>query len=92
MKTLIVEDDFISRRILAQMLSPYGDCDIAIDGEEAFLAFQLALDADAPYDLVCMDIMMPHLDGQGALKLIRAFEKDRGIAEAQGVKVFMTSA
>ena len=92
MKTLIVEDDFISRRILAQMLSPYGDCDIAIDGEEAFLAFQLALDADAPYDLVCMDIMMPHLDGQGALKLIRAFEKDRGIAEAQGVKVVMTSA
>jgi len=35
MKTLIVEDDFISRRVLLDILSSYGDCDIAIDGDEA---------------------------------------------------------
>ena len=92
MKTLIVEDDFISRRVLAQMLSPYGACDIAINGEEAFLAFKLALDEAAPYNLICMDIMMPHMNGQDALKLIRALEKDRGLSEAHGVKVVMTSA
>lgn len=92
MKTLIVEDDFISRRILAQMLAPFGSCDIAIDGAEALVAFKLALDEAAPYDLVCMDIMMPHMNGQEALKLIRSLEKERGIAEAHGVKVVMTSA
>ena len=92
MRTLIVEDDFIARRILAQMLAPYGPCDIAIDGEEALLAFKLGLGESDPYDLVCMDIMMPRLDGQEALKLIRALEKEHGIAEARGVKVIMTSA
>ena len=92
MKILIVEDDFISRRVLTQMLAPYGECDIAIDGAEAFLAFKLALIESTPYDLVCMDIMMPRMNGQDSLKLIRAFEKERGIAEAQGVKVVMTSA
>ena len=92
MKTLIVEDDFISRRILAQMLAPYGDCDIAINGKEALLAFKLGLDEAAPYDLVCMDIMMPHMNGQEALRHIRSLEKERGIAEALGVKVVMTSA
>jgi two-component system, chemotaxis family, chemotaxis protein CheY len=92
MKTLIVEDDFISRRVLAQMLGPYGTCDIAINGKEAFQAFKLALEEGEPYDLVCMDIMMPHMNGQDSLKLIRALEKERGIAETQGVKVVMTSA
>jgi two-component system, chemotaxis family, chemotaxis protein CheY len=92
MKTLIVEDDFISRKILAKMLAPFGDCDIAIDGEEAYLAFKLALDEGTPYDLICMDIMMPNLDGQDALKLIRVLEKSRGISEKQWVKVIMTSA
>jgi two-component system, chemotaxis family, chemotaxis protein CheY len=92
MKTLIVEDDFISRRIITQMLAPYGHCDIATDGEEALLAFKLGLTEGAPYDLICMDIMMPNLNGQDALKLIRYLEKESGITEAQGVKVVMTSA
>jgi two-component system, chemotaxis family, chemotaxis protein CheY len=92
MKTLIVEDDFISRRILKEILSPYGECDIAIDGEEAVQAFRLALDESASYDLVCMDIMMPNMDGQEALKLIRALEKERGESGAKETKVIMTTA
>jgi two-component system, chemotaxis family, chemotaxis protein CheY len=92
MRTLIVEDDFISRRVLAQMLVPFGTCDIAINGKEAIKAFKLGLDEGEPYDLICMDIMMPQMNGQDALKLIRALEKERGIAETQGVKVVMTSA
>jgi two-component system chemotaxis response regulator CheY len=92
MKTLIVEDDFISRRILKEILTPYGECDIAIDGEEAVQAFRMAIEENVPYDLVCMDIMMPNMDGQEALKVIRAIEKGRCISEEDEVKVVMTTA
>lgn len=92
MKTMIVEDDFISRKILKEILTPYGDCDIAIDGEEAVQAFRVALEENTPYDLVCMDILMPKMDGQEALKMFRAIEKVKGVQEKDGVKVVMISA
>lgn len=70
---LVVEDDFLSRKTLLSMLAPYGTCDIAVNGKEAIEAFAAALD-DRPYDLVCMDIMMPHVDGFEAVKQIRSAE------------------
>jgi len=91
MKILIVEDDFISRRIIKEILSPYGDCDIVVDGQEAVQAFK-AYEADDPYDLICMDIMMPNLDGQEALKQIRDIEKESGIKGSGEVKVIMITA
>jgi len=47
---------------------------ITIDGIEAVDAFMLALDEGKPYDLVCLDIMMPKLDGTRALKAIRMWK------------------
>jgi two-component system chemotaxis response regulator CheY len=44
MKTLIVEDDFTSRLFLQKILSPYGECHIAVNGNEAVQAFQMATD------------------------------------------------
>lgn len=92
MKILIAEDDFVSRRILKEMLSPVGDCDIVIDGEEAFNAFRLAWVEGNPYDLVCLDIMMPNIDGKVALKRIRDMEKEIGIEGSKEVKVIMITA
>lgn len=92
MRTLIVEDDFVCRRLLQKLLSPYGDCDITINGKEAIEAFLLALDEDESYDLICLDIMMPEMDGQEALKKIREIEKEKGILGLDGVKVIMTTA
>jgi two-component system chemotaxis response regulator CheY len=92
MKVLVVEDDFVSRKLLQKLLGHYGECDIAVNGREAVEAFRLALDEGKPYDLVCMDIMMPELDGQEALKEIREMEKERSIREADRAKVIMTTA
>ncbi len=92
MKCLIVEDDFISRRILKELLSPSFDCDIAVDGTEAVASFRLAHEGKRPYDLICMDIMMPGVDGQEALHRIRLLEKEFDIPPNMEVKVIMTTA
>lgn len=92
MKVLIVEDDFTSRKMMQSILEAHADFDIAVNGKEAVDAFQTALDANKPYDLICMDIMMPEMDGQEALKLIRGIERDRGLRGPNEVKVIMTTA
>ncbi|MFW5734365.1 MAG: response regulator [Oceanidesulfovibrio sp.] len=92
MRVLIVEDDFTSRKLMQNILAPYGDCDIAVNGTEAVEAFEQALKQKNPYDLVCMDIMMPEMDGQEALKQIRAIEKEYDIRGNKETKVVMTTA
>ena len=68
MKTLIVEDDFLARALLSTLLSEYGECHLVVDGEEAVSAIGKAYEKGEPYDLVCLDIMMPVMDGQKALE------------------------
>jgi two-component system chemotaxis response regulator CheY len=92
MKTLIVEDDFTARLFLQGLLSRYGDCHIAVNGKEAVEAFRAASDGGEGYNLICMDILMPELDGPGAVQQIRALEEARGIRSPVGVKIIMTTA
>ena len=92
MKTLVAEDDFTSRLLLQAILSPYGECHIAVNGREALQAFELAHGEGHPYDLVCLDIMMPELDGHAVLSALRTAEEAKGIALGNGAKVIMTTA
>lgn len=92
MKTLIVEDDFVSRLLLQEILKDYGPAHVAVNGREAVEAFQAAWDQGEPYDLVCLDIMMPEMDGHEALKELRRLETDRGVLSTSGVKIVMTTA
>jgi len=92
MRILIAEDDFISRRILKEILAPYGDCDVVVDGEEAVQAFQMAMEEHKPYDVICLDIMMPKTDGHEALKRIRESERAAGVRGSAEVKVVMVTA
>ncbi|MEW5774715.1 MAG: response regulator [Thermodesulfobacteriota bacterium] len=92
MRALIVDDDFDSRRLLQKIIYPYGYCDVAVDGEEAVEAFRRALLDGEPYDLICLDIMMPNMDGQQALREIRDIEREEGVTKDKAVKVIMVSA
>jgi two-component system chemotaxis response regulator CheY len=91
MRTLIVEDDFVCRRLLQSMLKPYGDVDIAVNGLEALEAFKLAGDEHNGYDLICIDILMPEMNGQELLKKIREYEESLEIYGMDGVKIIMTT-
>jgi two-component system, chemotaxis family, chemotaxis protein CheY len=92
MKCLIVEDDFVGRKLMQKYLSDYGECDVAVDGKEAVEAFRQAIEGKSPYDLVCLDIMMPNMNGHEALNAIREIESWHGISGLDGVKVIMTTA
>lgn len=92
MRVLIVEDDFTSRRLLQKFLSPYGDCDVAVNGTEAVDAFMLAMDEGQPYDLICLDVMMPEIDGLEVLRTIREKERSSGVTSKKEAKVVMTTA
>ena len=92
MKTLIVEDDFTSRLLLQEILKSYGPCQTAVNGRKAVEVVQEALEEGEPFDLVCLDIMMPEMDGQQALEMIRNLEESSGIPSNEGAKIVMTTA
>lgn len=92
MRILIAEDDLISRKFMQKFLSAYGECDVTVDGVEAVEAFIAALDANNPYDLICLDVMMPRVDGIKALKTIRELEEIRGIKGENRSRIIVTTA
>lgn len=92
LKVLIVEDDFASFKILAEYLCEYGDCSVAVNGAETVEAFKKALHGGQPYDVICLDIMLPEMNGHLALEEICRIEAEYGISNSDGVKVIMTTA
>ena len=92
MRILIVDDDSVTRKLLTSILNEYGNCQVAVDGEEALKAFSEAFDTEHRYDCMCLDIMMPHIDGLQVLKRVRELEEASGVGGLDGIKIIMTSA
>jgi two-component system chemotaxis response regulator CheY len=92
MKSLVVEDDFTSRFLLQTILSTYGECSGVVNGREALEAYEAAKQKGEPFDLICLDIMMPEMDGQEVLRKIRAMEEAESLQQKNGVKIIMTTA
>ncbi len=67
LKILLAEDHVVNRHIIEQLLSPLG-CDLTMvsDGVQA-----VAAASTARYDLIMLDMQMPHMDGLAAARAIR---------------------
>lgn len=92
LKILIAEDDFASRKFLSTFLSQYGECDVVVDGLEAIDAYMISMREKKPYDLICLDIMMPKIDGVKVLRAIREMETKKYILPEKRVKIIITTA
>jgi two-component system chemotaxis response regulator CheY len=92
MKILIVEDDYTSRIVLHRFLLPFGETEIAVTGNQAVSAFAIALKAREPFDLVCLDIMLPGMDGLSVLRELRSLESAGTREPRTHARVVMTTA
>ncbi|KAJ6101124.1 hypothetical protein N7499_000754 [Penicillium canescens] len=73
-RILLVEDNFINRRIVSRKLSAQGfDITEACNGQQA-----LDMSRNTPFDCILMDQQMPIMDGHSATKIIRDIEKETG--------------
>lgn len=91
-RILIVEDDMVSRKFLNRYFKEYGDSDMVVDGLEAIDAYLISIKENNPYDIICLDIMMPKVDGVKVLKAIRDLEIQYKMPEDKRAKIIMTTA
>lgn len=92
MKALVVDDDLITRIVLQEILSGYADVHSCVDGNEAVQAYRRALERGDPYDLICMDVLMPVMGGIEALKIIRREEELHGRFRPLATKIVIATA
>ena len=86
-KSLLAEDDELTRTIVKEYLGTFGQCDVVSNGSEAYRAFTDAHAAGEPFDLICLDIMMPGMNGQETLEEIRTYEEENAIVGLSGAKI-----
>lgn len=92
MRTLVIEDDTTNQRLMEAYLAPLGECVLTSGGIEGVSRFTEALQTGRPFDLVCIDIMMPDMDGVTALRKIRETESEAGRYGSEEAKILMVTA
>jgi len=78
MRILVVDDDRLNRQFLVDFMQAYGTCDEVGDGLAAVGAYRSALEEGEPYGLLCLDIMMPQLDGMEVLRRVQDVYAEKG--------------
>ncbi len=92
MKILIIDDDSISRKILNAKLNKLGECTSVDGGREAIALYNKSLKEKEPFELLILDISMPHVNGLEVLKIIRGKEIKQKIPKAKRVKIIMVTS
>lgn len=92
MKILVAEDDATTAYLIESIMSKYGKVDVVSNGSDALNMFLSSLNEFKKYDLICLDIMMPEMDGIETLKKIRQTEDEVGIPPHKYTKIVMITA
>ena len=92
MKTLVVDDELVSRKKMLKILSQFGQCDSVKNGRAAISVVKTAIEESAPYDLITLDISMPDLDGTQVLAQIRQIETEHELDEKKIARILMVTS
>lgn len=90
-KILVVDDVFVNRQLILEILRDKAKCDMASNGKEAIDAINYVRQKDS-YELILLDIAMPDMSGLEFLHLLRENEKASGIELGDGIPVIMVTA
>ena len=91
-RCLIVDDDIPTCFMLKVILEDFFICDIAPNGEKALCNFDQGHLEGANYNLICLDINMPNMNGLNVLKHIREAEAALALSPDLEAKVIIISA
>ncbi|HAJ57527.1 MAG TPA: hypothetical protein DCL35_07150 [Candidatus Omnitrophica bacterium] len=89
---LVVDDNFLNRKLILEILKNKAVCDSAASVQEAIEAYKLSCQQNKPYDMVLLDIAMPEVSGIEFLKYVREDERKKGILLGKGVLIIMVTA
>ena len=92
MKTLVVDDLRPSSRVIQPIVGKYGQCDTVNELRAIAEAFNKAWTDNTPYNLVCVDVKPPKVDGEQVLRLVRAMEEKMRLTAEQRARVILVTA
>ena len=91
-RTLVVDDNFVNRKLLMSILKTTGPCDVAANGREALEAYHGSIRSGQRYDIMLLDVMMPEVDGIQVLQSIREEEKKNNVSADDRLPIIMITA
>lgn len=92
MRILLVDDEAVSLKKLDTIMSQLGDTLPVLSGADAIEAFKQAWADWRPFDLLCLDVSMPEVDGTEVLYEVRRLEKEKSVEEDKRIKILMVTS
>lgn len=91
MRSLVVDDEIVSRKKMEKIMTAFGICVAVENGPDALKAFEESIGKGEVFDLVTLDVSMPGMDGTEVLFEIRMIEQQKNIPKENRVKVIMVT-
>ena len=91
MQILVAEDNAVSSKIMKYLLEPLGNVEVVGDGGEAVELTEFCIDENTPFELICLDVHMPTMDGYETLRKIREIEERKGMTADEKALIVMIS-